>query len=158
MKKKPYIIAFFFFIIDLISKQLIIHLLNVGQSIKIINNFFYISYVQNKGAAWSILEDQRILLLIISVIALFLIYKFINKEELKKYEPLSYGLIIGGIIGNLFDRIFFGYVTDFLDFRFFGYHYPVFNLADTFIVVGIFIMIIMIIRKEYHERNKSRRK
>ena len=158
MKKMPYIIAFFFFIIDLVSKQLITHFLKLSDSIKVINNFFYITYVQNKGAAWSILEDQRILLLIISVLALFLINKFMNKEEINKIESISYGMIIGGIIGNLFDRIIYSYVIDFLDFRIFGYHYPVFNLADSFIVIGIIMMIILTIRKEYHERNNSRRK
>ena len=102
MKKKPYIIAFFFFLIDLISKQVIIHVVDFGESIKVINKFFYITYTQNKGAAWSILEDQRILLLIISVIVLFLINKYMNKENLSNAESLSYGMIIGGIIGNLF--------------------------------------------------------
>ncbi len=156
MNKKPYIIAFFFFMIDLFSKQIIDKLMSVGESIKVINNFFYITYTHNKGAAWSILEDQRILLLIISVIVLFLINKFMNKEKLNKLESLSYGMIIGGIVGNLFDRIVFGYVIDFLDFKLFGYNYPIFNLADTFIVIGIGIMIIISIRKEYHERNSSR--
>ena len=158
MKKKPYIIAFLFFIIDLISKQLICHLMNVGDSIKLINKFFYITYVQNKGAAWSILEDQRILLLIISVIVLFLINKAMNKEKLDKLEIVSYGMIIGGIVGNLFDRIFYSFVIDFIDFRIFGYNYPVFNFADTFIVIGIILMIIITLRKEYHERNNIRRK
>ena len=158
MKKKPYIIAFFFFIIDLLTKQLINQIMNVGQSVKVINNFFYITYTHNKGAAWSILEDQRILLMIITVIVLFLINKFMNKEELSKLENVSYGMIIGGIIGNLFDRIFLGYVIDFIDFKIFGYDYPIFNLADSFIVIGIIIMAIISIRKELHERSKSRRK
>ena len=158
MKKKPYIIAFLFFLIDLISKQVIVHVMNVGDSIKVINNFFYLTYTQNKGAAWSILEDQRILLLIVSVLALYLINKFINKEELTKLENWSYGMIIGGILGNIFDRIVFSYVIDFIDFKIFGYDYPVFNLADSFIVIGIILMAIISIRKEMHERSKSRRK
>ena len=158
MKKKPYIIAFLFFILDLISKQVIVHVMNVGQSVKVINKFFYITYAQNKGAAWSILEDQRILLLIISVVVLFLINKFMNKEELSNIECFSYGMIIGGILGNLFDRVVNSYVIDFLDFKLFGYDYPVFNLADSFIVIGIIIMIIISIRKEYHERSKSRKR
>ena len=158
MKKRPYIIAFIFFIIDLISKLVITNVLELGKSIKVINNFFYITYVNNYGAAWSILEDQRILLLIISVVVLFLINKFMNKEELNKLECFSYGMIIGGIIGNLLDRVIYGYVIDFIDFKIFGYNYPVFNLADTFIVIGIILMIIISVRKEYHERNNSRRK
>ena len=157
MKKRPYIIAFFFLMIDFFSKYIISHLLTLGESVKVINNFFYLTYVHNKGAAWSILEDQRILLLIITVIVLFLINKYMNKEELIKSECLSYGIIIGGILGNLVDRIFRGYVIDFLDFKIFGYNYPVFNLADSFIVIGIIIMVIISIRKENHEGNSSRR-
>ena len=122
--------------------------MNVGESVKLINNFFYITYTHNSGAAWSILEDQRILLLIVTVVVLFLINKYMNKEDLSKIEIFSYGMIIGGIIGNLFDRIFLGHVIDFLDFKLFGYNYPVFNLADTFIVIGIIMMIIISIKKD----------
>ena len=158
MKKKPYIIAFLFFIIDLISKQLVMHLMVLGEKNVIIKNFFYLTYTENKGAAWSILEDKRILLLIITVFVLFLINKYMNKEKLSKMEEFTYGMIIGGIIGNLFDRVFYGSVVDFLDFKIFGYNYPVFNLADSFIVIGIILLMIISIRGEYHERNKSRRK
>ena len=159
MKRKSYIIAFFFLIVDLISKQVIVKLLEEGKPFGIINNFFYLTYTKNMGAAWSILENQRILLLIITVIVLFLINRVINKEELSKLECFSFGMIIGGIVGNLFDRIFFGYVIDFLDFKLFGYNYPIFNLADSFIVIGIILMVIISIRKEYYERsNNGRRK
>lgn len=156
MKKKPYIIAFFFFLMDLTSKQIIAHIMNINESIKVIDNFFYITYTHNNGAAWSILKDQRILLLIITVIVLFLINKYMNKEKLNNIETFSYGMIIGGIVGNLFDRIIFKYVIDFLDFKIFGYDYPIFNLADTFIVIGIILMIIISIRKELNERSNSR--
>lgn len=153
MKKKPYIIAFFFFLIDLISKQIVVNTLELGQSIPIINNFFYLTYAKNTGAAWSILKDQRILLLIISVIVLFLINQFMNKEKLLNLECLSYGMIIGGILGNLIDRLIQGSVIDFLDFKIFGYDYPIFNLADSFIVVGIIILFIASIRKERYAKN-----
>ena len=158
MQKKPYIIAFFFFIIDLISKQVVSKVINIGESIKVIKNFFYITLAHNNGAAWSILENKRILLLVITVISLFLINKFMNKEKLSNLESLSYGMIIGGILGNLFDRIVFSYVIDFLDFKIFGYDYPIFNLADSFIVIGIILMIIISIRKEYYERSNSKRR
>ena len=151
MKKEPYIIALFFFLLDFISKQVIIHTIPLNESIKVIDKFFYLTYVRNKGAAFSILQDRRILLLIISVIALFLINKYMNKEELNKLESISYGMIIGGIIGNLFDRVFNSYVIDFLDFKIFGYNYPVFNLADSFIVIGIIIMIILSIKGKKKE-------
>ena len=158
MKKKPYIIAFFFFLIDLLSKQIIINTIKTGQSIRVIDKFFYLTFTKNTGAAWSILENKRILLLIITVIVLFLINRIMNKEKLTKLENISFGMIIGGIVGNLFDRAFFQYVIDFLDFKIFGYNYPVFNFADTFIVVGIILLIIASVRKEKYERSSSRRK
>ena len=148
MNKKPYIIAFFFLLFDLISKQIIMHTLELHKSITIIKNFFYLTYTQNTGAAWSILKDQRIMLLILSVIVLFIINKYINKEKLSSGENIIYGIIIGGILGNVVDRIVYGYVIDFLDFKIFGYDYPIFNFADTFIVIGIILMIIISIRKE----------
>lgn len=152
MNKKPYIIAFCFFIIDLISKQIIVNVISLHKSITIIKNFFYLTYTRNTGAAFSILEDSRILLLIITVIALFFINKFMNKETIKGIENFIYGIIVGGILGNLFDRIVFGYVIDFLDFKIFGYNYPVFNLADTFIVVGVIILIITNLYKDYFKK------
>ncbi len=149
MNKKPYIIAFFFFIVDLISKQVVMHFLELSKSVKIIPNFFYLTYCHNDGAAWSILKDQRIMLLILTVIVLFIIHKYLNKEKTDTLENIIYGMIIGGILGNFFDRLVYGYVNDFLDFKIFGYNYPVFNLADTFIVIGIITMIIISIRKEH---------
>ena len=158
MKKKPYLIAFLFFLIDLISKQVVINTLKLNESILVIKNFFYLTYTKNNGAAWSILKDQRILLLIVSVLVLFLINKYMNKEKLSKIEEFTYGMIIGGILGNFFDRIIYGSVIDFLDFKIFGYNYPIFNLADTFIVVGIILLIIISIRKEHYEKYQSNRK
>lgn len=134
--------------LDFFSKMIVTHLMTLNTSIKVIDNFFYLTYTRNTGAAWSILKDQRILLLIISVIILFVIHKTMNKEELSKLESLSYGMIIGGIVGNLFDRLVFSSVIDFLDFKIFGYDYPVFNFADTFIVIGIILMAYLTLKKE----------
>ena len=152
MNKKPYIIALCFFIIDLISKQIVINLIPLHKSIMVIKNFFYLTYTRNTGAAFSILEDARILLLIVTVIALFFINKFMNKEDIKGIENLIYGIIIGGILGNLFDRVIYGYVIDFLDFKPFGYNYPVFNLADTFIVIGVIMLVITNLYKDYFKK------
>lgn len=158
MKRKPYIIAFFFFIIDLISKQVVTHFLSYNESQEVIPNFFYLTYTKNNGAAWSILKDERLLLLIVTVIVLFLINKYMNKEKLSKIENLIYGMIIGGIIGNMFDRIVYASVIDFLDFKIFGYNYPIFNLADTFIVIGIILLMILSFKKERYGKNSSRQR
>ena len=157
MNKKPYIIAFCFFILDFISKQVIIKVIDLHESIKVIKNFFYLTYTRNTGAAFSILEDGRILFLIITVIALFFINKYMNKEDIKGIDNLIYGMIIGGILGNLYDRIVYGYVIDFLDFKIFSYNYPIFNLADTFIVLGVIMMIGTNLYKDFKLKKLERK-
>lgn len=141
--KKVYIFALISLIIDQIVKILVSNYLILGQTIKIINNFFYLTYVQNKGAAFSILIGYRYILIIIAFIFLYYLYKCIKKQKnLNKLEIISYGLLLGGIIGNLIDRIIYGYVIDYFDFMIFNYNFPIFNLADSFIVIGCIILVI----------------
>lgn len=141
--KKVYIFALISLIIDQIVKILISNYLILGQTIKIINNFFYLTYVQNKGAAFSILIGYRYILIIITFIFLYYLHKCIKKQKsFNKLEIISYGLLLGGIIGNLIDRIIYGYVIDYFDFMIFNYNFPIFNLADSFIVIGCIILVI----------------
>lgn len=141
--KKVYIIALISLIIDQIVKILVSNYLILGQTTKIINNFFYLTYVQNTGAAFSILIGYRYILIIITLIFLYYLYKYTKKQtNPNKLAILSHGLLLGGIIGNLIDRIIYGYVIDYLDFMIFNYNFPIFNLADTFIVIGCIILVI----------------
>lgn len=141
--KKVYIIALISLIIDQIVKILVSNYLILGQTTKIINNFFYLTYVQNTGAAFSILIGYRYILIIITIIFLYYLYKYTKKQtNPNKLAILSHGLLLGGIIGNLIDRIIYGYVIDYLDFMIFNYNFPIFNLADTFIVIGCIILVI----------------
>lgn len=132
--------------------------LELHNKFTIIPNFFHITYVQNDGAAWSILSGSRFLLIAIAFIALFLLYFFlIRNKKLTTYEEVSYGLLVGGIIGNLVDRIIRGYVVDYLDFKIFNYYFPVFNLADIVIIVGMAVIIIDVLKGEKNEQNSSNR-
>lgn len=141
--KKVYIITLISLIIDQIVKILVSNYLILGQTTKIINNFFYLTYVQNTGAAFSILIGYRYILIIITLIFLYYLYKYTKKQtNPNKLAILSHGLLLGGIIGNLIDRIIYGYVIDYLDFMIFNYNFPIFNLADTFIVIGCIILVI----------------
>ena len=150
--KEISIITIICILIDQIIKTIITNNLELYQSIKIINNFFNITYVRNDGAAWSILSGGRFLLILIGIISLILIYKyFIKDKKLNNLEIITYGLLLGGIIGNLIDRIAFGYVIDFLDFLIFNYNFPVFNIADTFIVISVFLIIIDTFRGDKNE-------
>lgn len=153
--KRLSIITIASFLIDLISKIFVSNNFNPYIPNKVIDNFFYITYVKNEGAAWSILSGNRFFLIAVSIIALIFILSCILKEKtFGKLEGFSYGILLGGIVGNLFDRIVYGYVIDFLDFNIFGYNYPVFNIADCFIVIGVLIMIILSFRGDKNE-NRS---
>ena len=137
------ILTIIFLIIDIISKLVVSSLMNVYDSIVIIKNFFCITYVRNTGAAWSIFEGRVLGIIVVSLIIISFIVYYISKQKVKsKLEKIGYSLILGGALGNLLDRIIYGYVIDFLDFNIFGYDYPIFNLADSFIFVGVMLLII----------------
>lgn len=155
--KKILPISLLFVVIDQIVKILVISKLALQQPITIINNFFNITYVRNTGAAWSILSGNVLLLIMISVLALVAIYYYLIKDkELNKIDMVSYSMLIGGIIGNLIDRVVHGYVIDYLDFKIFNYNFPIFNVADTLIVISIIIIGISLIVGEYREQNRNK--
>jgi len=145
MKKyiKIILISIIIFLFDQTTKLTITTLIDLDKSITIIPNFFSLTYTRNFGAAWSIMWDQKIILILISLIALFIIFYIIYKEQtLNTYKNTYYGFLIGGILGNLLDRIIHGYVIDFLDFNIFGYNFPIFNISDSFIVIGVILIFI----------------
>lgn len=143
-------------IIDQLIKIIVANNMILNSSIQIINDFFSITYVQNLGAAFSILTGNRIFLIFIAVIALIVIYKFFIKNiKLTKLDIFTYSLLFGGIIGNLLDRLIRGYVIDYLDFSFFGYDFPIFNLSDIVIVISAFVLVITMYRGERCAKNKN---
>lgn len=159
MKKKKIISIIFVFILlilDIISKKIISISVPLNGSIKVIPNFFSITNVNNYGIAWSMLNGYRYLIIIITIIIILALIIYLHKNNnMLKYETISYLMIIGGSLGNLYDRIIHGYVIDFLDFNILGYNYPVFNLADSYIVIGIIILIFSMWR-DSNDQNKSR--
>ena len=151
------IISIILLCIDQISKLLVVNLLTKTDSITIIKNFFYLTYINNDGAAFSILVGKRIFLILIAVLVIVMLISYIKKNNIQnKLELVSISLIIGGSLGNLMDRVIRGYVIDFLDFKIFNYNFPIFNLADTFIVIGVILLLLKEIRKENNldSRNK----
>lgn len=148
MKKeyKIILIALIGIVVDRVTKLIINANVNEGSVLKIIGNFFRITYLKNTGAAWSILEDKVLFLIVISILFLVLIVGAIKKDNRKTVTNiLGYSFIISGVIGNLIDRIIYRYVIDFLSFKIFSYYFPVFNIADILIVVGVVLFIIDII-------------
>jgi len=125
-----YLIALAVIILDQITKFLFTD-----------KHFGIINYTTNTGAAFSILQNYAVLLTIITIIVIgFIIYLY--KKNKNYYLPLS--LIIGGAIGNLIDRLFFGFVRDFIDLKV----WPIFNIADSANVIGAIILMIFIIKKK----------
>ena len=156
MNKKVLIIAIVVLIIDQLSKMIASAYL-VDNILTLIPNFFKLEYALNTGAAWSILNNKQALLIIISIILMIILFMFNKKFKENKRNNIAFGLLFGGIWGNLVDRIFHSYVIDFLSFKIFNYDYPIFNIADIAVVIGILLLIIAIIKGEDNE-NSSKRK
>ena len=153
-KKKTYIIAVLILILDQVSKSIIEIFVNLNESVPVIKNFFNLTVVHNTGGAWSIFSNHSYLFIIASVVAIVLLIKFMFGFKNNFRNNLAFGLLFGGIFSNLADRIFLGYVRDFLDFKIFGYDYPIFNIADITIVVGVFLLVVAVIKGE-DKRDKS---
>ena len=135
------ILTLIILIVDIVSKLIVKHYLTLG-SISIINNFLNLKYVENTGAAWSIFDNNRYIVLVLSCMIIIGIIYYIFKEKPSKIiSRIAYSLVLGGALGNFINRLYYGYVIDFIDVKFFGYNYPIFNMADIFIVVGVILLI-----------------
>lgn len=148
MKKKVIIYSFIIVIVDLISKLVIDKLLKINETISIINNFFGITKVFNRGASFSMFIGYRLLFILIGIITIVVLFKYLNNFKMNIRNIFAFSLLIGGIIGNLIDRVIYGYVIDFLDFNIFGYDAPIFNIADTCICIGAFLLFYAIMKRE----------
>ncbi len=158
MRKQIYSIAFGILVVDQLIKKIITANLVISESLYVIPKFFYLTYVKNTGGAWSILNSVPYLLVMISALFLVLISQYIRKKNsFTKFEIIYLSMIIGGVLGNFMDRILVDGVIDYLGFQFGNYYYPIFNLADIMIVLGIFLVIIETIRRDSHE-SRSRTK
>lgn len=155
-KKYGYIYMVCLILVDLVSKFLINQFMPLGSKITIIPGFFALLNVHNTGAAFSIFEGMTWILSIVSLVAgCFFVYYYI-KTDLNKLTFISLILMTAGTFGNFYDRLFLSYVRDFLSFNIFGYPFAVFNFADSFLVIGVFILGLDIFIKEFkHEKDNS---
>ena len=133
--------------LDQISKLAVLKHLAGGGEVTLIPGFFRLLYVENRGAAFGILQEGRPLFIIITIAVIgFLIYAIYRKrEEVKGMLRMALVLILAGAVGNFIDRLRLHFVVDFLSFRFFGRDFAVFNLADSFIVVGTILLMIHVL-------------
>ncbi|WP_025689324.1 signal peptidase II [Paenibacillus zanthoxyli] len=138
-----YLIALIVFLLDQGTKYLISTRLEIDEQIPVIGNFFVITSHRNRGAAFSILQDQRWFLILVTVVVLIGIVWYLNKvKRTRRLLPLALSLVLGGAIGNFLDRALTGEVVDFLRFNFGSYTFPIFNVADSCIVIGVALIIL----------------
>lgn len=138
-----YLIALIVFLIDQGTKYLIVTRLELQEQIPVIGNFFLITSHRNRGAAFGILEGQQWFFFIVTAIVVAGIVWYLNKAKAtRKLLPTALGLVLGGALGNFLDRMLAGEVVDFLQFNFGTYTFPIFNVADSCIVIGVGLIIL----------------
>jgi signal peptidase II len=145
--------------LDLITKLLVERNLSYADRIPVIEGFFYLTHVRNPGAAFGLFSDgdpqtRMFVFIAISIAAVLIILSFFRQlAPGDRLSALALGLILGGAVGNLIDRIFRGEVVDFLHFKIWrGYSWPDFNFADSFIVVGVGLLVLELLASEGEDR------
>ena len=138
-----YIIAAVIILIDQVTKWLIVRNMQIGENITIIENFFYITSHRNRGAAWGILEGQMWFFYIITAVVIVgLIYYIQKHTKENKVMGVALGFMLGGAIGNFIDRLFRKEVVDFINTYIFSYDFPIFNIADSALCIGVALLFI----------------
>lgn len=154
-----YTIALIIIGIDQLTKWIVVRSMELGEQITIIENFFYLTSHRNSGAAWGILEGQMTFFYIITVIVVIGIIYYMQKfAKYDKLLAIGLSLILGGAIGNFIDRVFRQEVVDFADFIIFNYNFPIFNVADSSLTIGVILVIIATIFDELKQRKEKQKK
>ena len=152
MKKKYYVgisllVAFLIIVIDQVTKWIIASSMKMGDSYEVIPNFLNITSHRNNGAAWGILSGKMFFFYIITVIILIVLVLFFIKEaQYNLFMQLAISLLFAGALGNFIDRLFNGEVVDFIDTNIFGYDFPIFNVADSSLTIGVILVIIALLK------------
>ncbi|MCC5658720.1 signal peptidase II [Nostoc sp. XA010] len=149
-----WIAAFIAFFLDQITKYWVVQTFSLGQTLPLLPGIFHFTYVTNTGAAFSLLSGKVEWLRWLSLgVSLVLIALALFGPTLNLWDQLGYGLILGGAMGNGIDRFVLGYVVDFLDFRLINF--AVFNVADSFISIGIVCLLIASFQKTPASTDRS---
>ena len=131
-------------IVDQLTKFLVVKYMTLGQSISVIDNFLYITSHRNEGAAWGILQGKMIFFYVVTLVVIGLVILWIRKLDIKKEKLLviAWSWILGGALGNFIDRVMYQHVVDFINTYIFGYDFPIFNIADSALCIGVFLMAV----------------
>lgn len=138
------------FLLDRVTKLWVLNSLKDSSEKVIINGFFSLTYVENKGAAWNIFSGKTIFLIIFTFIILCgVVFYLIKCRSKNKFIRIALSLIIAGAAGNIVDRVIYKHVVDFILFHYKDvYYYPVFNIADVCVVIGTFLLLICMLRDD----------
>jgi signal peptidase II len=161
MPKRPLLIALAVLLLDRITKRVVAQTIPLDDVINIIPGFFRLTHLENTGAAFSLFADstspfRTTLLIVFSVAALAVVSILLWKDRRVFHSgTLALSLILGGALGNLWDRLVDGKVTDFLDFYLGAHHWPPFNVADSAIVVGALLLLLRMLRKDLNSQRTA---
>lgn len=144
MKKIEILLLMLVIGVDQLTKSWIESILQLHESIELIPGFFSLTYARNTGAAWSMLAGQMTFFIVLtSAVLIGLIWLMVKTPKESTWTRISLALIMGGAIGNFMDRLSFGYVRDFLDFIIIGYDFPIFNVADMALCIGVALLALV---------------
>lgn len=150
-----YAIALFLIAVDQLTKWLVVKNMDLGESITIIQDFLYITSHRNRGAAWGILQGQMWFFYIITIIVIVAIMYYLKKAKNEgALFKWALSFMLGGAIGNFIDRVLRQEVVDFIHTFPFGYNFPIFNIADSSLVIGVGLLIIHMFLEEKKEKEK----
>ncbi|MFC3040260.1 signal peptidase II [Virgibacillus xinjiangensis] len=144
-----YLFALIVIILDQLTKWVVIRTMELGEQITVMEGFFYFTSHRNSGAAWGIFQGQMLFFYIVTLLVvagvIFYMQKYAKNDKLL---ATALGLILGGALGNFIDRLVHREVVDFIDVIIFGYDFPIFNIADSALTIGVILIIIGTILEE----------
>lgn len=137
-------------VLDRLTKIWAVNTLSSGENIVVIKNFFSFSYLENRGAAFGILQNKQMFLMLLTIIVIVaMLYYLFKNKNMSLLNKISFSFIISGAVGNLIDRAYYKYVVDFILFHYKDvYYYPTFNVADVLVVVGTLLFAFCVVREE----------
>ncbi|KWW10850.1 MULTISPECIES: signal peptidase II [Bacillaceae] len=151
-----YLIALLVIALDQLTKWMIVKKMEYGESIEIIENLLYITSHRNRGAAWGILQGQMWFFYIITIAVIIgLVYYIQKMAKQSRLLGVALGLMLGGAIGNFIDRIARQEVVDFVHTYIFSYSFPVFNVADASLSIGVGLLVIHMLLEEKNAKEKN---
>ncbi|MFB9326356.1 signal peptidase II [Paenibacillus aurantiacus] len=159
MKYASYWVALIVLVVDQITKKIVSSVMEVGEQISVIGELFNIQLYKNNGAAFSMLPNQRLFFIVITLAVVIGILWYIrkNRSSGRVLLMVALGLILGGAIGNLVDRALYGEVVDFFKLTFGSYVFPIFNIADIGITIGVLLILLETILDVRNQESKAPR-